>query len=554
MKRIIALSTFAFLLCTAPSNAQVLGSPDVIRMTQAKNRVTEGDYQAALDIYLQLYTAHGTNPLLNYRMAEAYLALKQGQDALAYLDKARELDPAVDKNLDYSSALAYQMVGKHETGLKHIDAYLKQEKLSKENIENAEVLRTQCNTTLELMASPVNVKISSASPNINTPDHHEYHPSITADGSIMVFTSRREAEGFSSKDPYDNDFYEKVFITYWSDSLGDWAPAVPIPGSINSKDRHDASLSISADGKQIFLYRNENGGDIFVSKTRMNKGASDAMQVPGADVNRLVSMNRWGNPSSLGKPVNSSYWESYGAISADANTLYFASERPKGQGNGDLWMAKRLGGNEWAVPVNLLGINTIEDEKSVFMHPDGKTIFFSSKGHRNMGGYDIFRSVLGDDGRWSQPENLGYPINTSGDEFDFVLTTDGKTAYYCSSAEGSKKFDIMKIDLGNYNVLSDNRLEAVKSGLSIIRGTVSNASGSVVATTVVFIDPNGGKVLGETLSDEDGGYFIALRGNAEYEVLVNAPAYKEYRHRMKLALEADGSTKTVNHSFTLQAK
>jgi len=102
--------------------------------------------------------------------------------------------------------------------------------------------------------------------------------------------------------------------------------------------------------------------------------------------------------------------------------------------------------------------------------------------------------------------------------------------------------------------LSDNRLEAVKSGLSIVRGTISNASGNGVATTVVFIDPNGGKVLGETLSDEDGAYFIALPGNAEYEVLVNAPAYKEYRHRMKLALEADGSTKTVNHSFTLQAK
>lgn len=554
MKRIIALSAFAFLLCTSQSNAQVLGSPDVIRMTQAKNRVSEGDYQAAIEIYLQLYTAHGTNPLLNYRIAEAYLALKQGQDALAYLDKARELDSGVDKQLDYSAALAYQMVGKYDFALQHVDTYLKQDKLKKEYVENAEILRTQCNTTLELMASPVNVKISSASPNINTAEYHEYHPSITADGSIMVFTSRRAAGDFSSKDPYDNDFFEKVFITYWSDSLGDWAPAVPIPGNINGKDRHDASLSISADGKQVFLYRNENGGDIFVSKTRMNKGAMDAMDVNGADVNRLISMNRWGNPTSLGKPVNTSYWESYGAISADANTLYFTSERPKGQGNGDLWMAKRLGGNEWAAPVNLLGINTIEDEKSVFMHPDGKTIFFSSRGHRNMGGYDIFRSVLGDNGRWSQPENLGYPINTSGDEFDFVLTTDGKTAYYCSSAEGSKKFDIMKIDLSNYNVLSDNRLEAVKSGLSIVRGTISNASGSGVATTMVVLDPNGGKVLGETLSDEDGAYFIALPGNVEYEVLVNAPAYKEYRHRLKLALEADGSTKTVNHSFTLQTK
>lgn len=554
MKRILTIVSLSLLLGVGQSSAQVLGSPDVIRMTQAKNRFTEGDYQGALEVYRQLYTAHGTNPLLNFRMAVCYIAIKDGQNALAYLDKAREMDPTVDVELDYNTALAYQMVGKHEAAVKSIEAYLKQDKLKKPDIEKAEEVRAQCNTTLELMANPVNVTISSASANINTADHHEYHPSITADGGIMVFTSRRAAGDFASKDPYDNDFYEKVFLTFWSDSLNDWAPAEPIPGSINGKDRHDASLSISADGKQIFLYRNGNGGEIFVSKTRMNKGATEAIQEGTQDVNRLMSLNRWGVPASLGKPVNTSYWESYGAISADGNMLYFASERPKGQGNGDIWMSKRLGGNEWAAPVNLAGINTIEDEKSVFMHPDGKTIFFSSRGHRNMGGYDIFRSVLGADGQWSTPENLGYPINTSGDESGFVMTTDGRTAYYCSSVAGSQKFDIMRIDLSNYNVLSNDRLEAVKSGLSIIRGSVTNTKGDGVSTNISFLAVNGGELLGSTNSDEDGGYFMALPGNGEYELVVNAQAFKEYRHRIKLALEADGSTKTIDHSFKLQSK
>lgn len=554
MNKIITLAAFCLLLTADQSFAQMLGSPDVIRMTQAKNRFTEGDFNGALEVYLQLYTAHGTNPLLNYRMGECYLALKDGKNALAYLEKAREMDAAVDKELDYSLAVALQMTGKQQDALKYVDSYLAQEKLKKQDIEKAESVRTQCTNTIELMASPVNVTITSAGSSINTDDHHEYHPSITADGTIMVFTSRRPAEGFSETDPYDGDHYEKVFITYWSDSLGGWAPAEPIPGNINTKGRHDASTSISADGKQVFLYRNENGGDIFVSKTRPSKNAMEAQQGGSSEANRLMSLNRWGSPISVGKPVNTSYWESYGAISADGNTLYFASERSKGQGNGDIWMSKRLGGNEWAAPINLMGINTIEDEKSVFMHPDGKTIFFSSQGHRNMGGYDIFRSVLGEDGRWSEPENLGYPINTPGDEFDFVMTTDGKTAYYCSSAEGAKKFDIMRIDLSNYNVLSDNLLSAEKSGLSILRGTVSNAAGNGVSTKLVFLNPNGGKIMGETTSDEDGGYFIALPGNAEYEMVVNAPAYKEYRHKLKLALEADGSTRTVEHSFSLQGK
>lgn len=549
--------SFFLLLALAGAaevNAQVLGSPDVIRMTQARNRYTEGNYQEALQVYLQLYTAHGGNPLLNYRIAECYLAMNQGKDALAYLEKARELDSGVDKDLDYSTALAYRMTGKQEQSLEMVNRYLSQEKLKKADIDKAEELRAQVSTAIELMANPVNVKIHSAGANINTAEYHEYHPSITADGSIMVFTSRREAEGFTDRDAYDNDFYEKVFISYWSDSIGGWAPAVPIPGSINKPGRHDASMSISPDGKQIFLYRNEGGGDIFISKTRMNKGAQEALEQGGADANFLVSLNRWGNPISLGKPVNTSYWESYAAISADGNALFFASERPKGLGNGDLWMAQRTGGNIWASPVNLVGINTIEDEKSVFFHPDGKTLFFSSRGHRNMGGYDIFRSVKGEDGSWGKPENLGYPINTSGDEFDFVLTTDGKTAYYCSSVEGSQKYDIMRIDLSNYNVLSDNKLAAEKSGLGIVRGTVVNEAGNAISTKLTFLDPNSTSLMGETHSDEDGNYMIALPGNQEYEVVVSTPSLGDFRKRVRVPLDADGGTGRVELSVQLKAK
>lgn len=553
MKRNITLIALAFVFGIAQTNAQVSGSPDVIRMSQAKSRISEGDYQGALEIYKQLYTAHGTNPLLNFRIAESYIALNQGKDAMAYVDKARELDPNVDKELEYLAAQAYRAVGKQTEALARLDVYLKQEKLKKEDVDKAEALRSKCNTTLELMAKPVNVKIANAGNGINAADHHDYHPSITADGKIMVFTSRRPTDEKAPKDNFDEDYYEKVFITYWSDSLNGWAPAEPIPGSINENGRHDASLSISPDGRQVFLYRNEGGGDIFVSKTRINKGASDAMEAESADLSRLLSLNKWGNAISLGKPVNSSYFESYGAISSDANMLYFASERPKGQGSGDIWVAKRLGGNEWAAPVSLLGINTVEDEKSPFIHPDGRTIFFSSQGHRNMGGYDIFRSVRGDDGRWSEPENLGYPINTPGDESDFVITTDGKTAYYCTTSEGSQKYDIMKIDLSNYNVLGTD-LAAEKSGLSILRGTITNSSGAGVATKLVFQDQNGGSILAETESDEDGGYFIALPGNKEYEVIVNAPAYASYRHKLNLSLEADGSTRTVSHSIILKGK
>ncbi len=554
MKRNFSLLLLALVVVCNASFAQILGSPDVIRMTQAKNRFSEGDVNGALAVYLQLYTAHGANPLLNVRMAECYLVLKQGKDALAYVDKARELDANVDKELEYHAAEAYRLLGKQEEALARLEVYRKQDKLKTEDLLKTDALATKCKTTLELMAKPVNVRIASASDNINTADHHEYHPSITADGKIMVFTSRRSTDEKAEKDPYDEDYFEKVLITYWSDSLNGWAPAEPIPGGINTKGRHDASLSISPDGKQVFLYRNEIGaGDIFVSKTRMSKDATDAIENESASVSRLVSLNKWSSPLSLGKPVNSSYWESCGAISADGKTLYFVSERPKGQGSGDIWMAKRVSTTEWGTPVNLLGINTVEDEKSVFIHPDGKTLFFSSQGHRNMGGYDIFRSVLGADGTWSEPENVGYPINTPGDEFDFVSTTDGKTAYYCTSSEGSKKFDIMKLDLGKYDVLGGN-LAAEKSGLCIVRGTILNPSGMAVSTKVVCKDANGASIVAETESDEDGNFFLTVPGNKDYELIVVASSYKEYRHVVKVNLNADGSTATTNHSISLEAK
>jgi hypothetical protein len=308
-----------------------------------------------------------------------------------------------------------------------------------------------------MMANPVNVKMTSAGDGINTEEHHEYHPSITADGRIMVFTSRRPDTEGGKRWEGDNDFYEDIYISYWSDSIGGWAPAVPIPGKINSVG-HDASLSISPDGRQLFVFKNKNAGDIFVSKTRMNKNATDAIADGSADAARLMSLNRWSKAYSLGANVNSGYWDSNASISSDKRIIYFASERPRGKGNGDIWMARKLSTNKWDGAVNLKEINTIEDEKGVFVAADRKTIFFSSKGHRNMGGYDIFRSVRQEDGTWSEPENLGYPINTPNDEVDFSLTADGNTAYYSTKGSENGKYDIIRIDLSNYNLLAPGKL------------------------------------------------------------------------------------------------
>ena len=435
------------------AKAQLLGGPDKIKMMQAKASMTEEDYNGALRIYRVLYTEHGTDAMLNYRMAECYIALNEGQDALSYLQKARESNPEIDKDLEYNTALAYRMTREQEKAITHLDAYLANDKLVKFDREKAELLKGKCQATIDMMANPVDVKITNAGEGINTEDNHEYHPSVTADGRIMVFTSRRPDTEGGRRYEADNDWHEDIYISYWSDSLNGWAPAVPIPGAINT-DGHDANLSISPDGRQLFTFRNQNAGDIFVSKTRMNKNASDAIAEGSPEAARLMSLNRWSKAYSLGKNINSGYFDGSASLTADGKTMFFISERPMGgKGNGDIWMSMANSSNSWGKAENVSALNTEEDEKSVFVTPDGNTLFFSSKGHKNMGGYDIFKSVKQADGSWGEPQNIGYPINTPADESEFTITADGKTAYYSTKSSANGKYDIMMVDLSNYNLL-----------------------------------------------------------------------------------------------------
>jgi tetratricopeptide (TPR) repeat protein len=451
---ILVLALLAFTFSGAKTvEAQILKGPDKIKMMQAKASMNEEDFNGALRIYRGEYTEHGKDAMLNFRMAQCYIGMSQGDDALSYLQKATEANPGIDSELEYLTALAYRMVADQDNAIKHIDLYLANEKLSKPDKEKANGLKGNCKATKEMMANPVNVTIESAGSGINTDDNHEYHPSVTADGRIMVFTSRRSDTEGGKRYAGDNDWYEDVYISHWSDSLNGWAPAVPVPGAINTNG-HDASLSISPDGRQLFIFKNQNAGDIFVSKTRMNKKASEAIADGSADASRLISMNRWSKAYSLGGGVNSGYWDSNASVSKDGRQIYFASERPKGKGNGDIWMANKLSTNKYDAAVNLKEVNTIEDEKGVFIAADRKTIFFSSQGHRNMGGYDIFKSVKQEDGTWSEPMNLGYPINTPGDEVDFTVTADGKTAYYSTKGSANGKYDIMRVDLNNYPLVA----------------------------------------------------------------------------------------------------
>lgn len=486
---------------------------DKIKMTRARMKYNENDFNGALRIYRDEFAKAPEDAMLNYRMGECHFALKEYEDAFEKFAAAEKLNNAVDGDLYLYLGKTQHALTKLDLALPHYKKYQEQG-LKPNQLEEVNTLIAQVQTAKELMANPVNVVINNPGLAINS-KYNDYHPSLTADQKVLVFTSRRGEGKNAGVDVNDQGFYEDIYITFWNDTIHDWVDAVLAPGAINGPE-HDANLSIAPDGKQIFVYKNENGGDIFYSKKNASERWSSAKELDG---------------------INSSYWESYASLSADGKKLYFCSERKGGQGNGDIWVSEKISKKEWGKPVNLGPVvNSIEDEISVFAHPDGKTLFFSSKGHLNMGGYDIFKTVKNENGVWGQPENMGYPINSLGDDIDFVLNTETGRAYFSSiRPQGEGQFDIYEIDMTNYGVKPGDKKE--KSNLSILKGEVIDAfDAGKLSVSIKITNKTTGKLENEIESDEDGNFFIMLPGRNTYEISVAQKGYKPYSLSVDLPL------------------
>lgn len=515
-----------------------------IKMSQAWLRISDGDYHGALRIYRDLLKEYKTNALLNYRMGECHLELKEYNEALTYFTKAYKLDPEVDTDIKLNLGKVLQYTGKLDKAIKYYYEYkatLKPRQLERHYVNQ---LLRQSEIAKDILSKPVDVEIENLGTKINS-KYVDAAPSITADGQTLIFTSRRPDERGTNIDPATGEYYDDVYISKWNKKDKSWSETKPIPGYINTGG-HDANLSISPDGSKIFLYKNiegeTNSGDIYYSELQEN--------------------GTWGKPMSISneKYINSSYFESSACITADGNKLFFVSERERvGFGRGDIYVSEKVG-NQWGKPQNLgPKINTEYDEIGVFIHPDGKTLFFTSEGHNSIGGYDIFMSVYEND-EWSAPINLGYPINSIRDEYHFVLNTEGTTAYISSSREGGTgKIDIYKVDMTKYFNKSSGLSGEKKSALtgptlSIVKGSVVDNDGKPVQTSIRI------KNLSDNIEDkvissnEKGMYFVTLPADKKYKLIVEDESYKEFEITVKLPKGKDGGTHTEIKHLILNKK
>jgi outer membrane protein OmpA-like peptidoglycan-associated protein len=255
-------------------------------------------------------------------------------------------------------------------------------------------------------------------------------------------------------------------------------------------------------------------------------------------------------------PINTEFFESTAGLSPDGRTLYFVKKI--GNGNRDIFECSRTMGGTWSKPRKIIGISTEYDDDAPFIHPDGKTLYFSSKGHSSMGGYDIFKSVKTPGGGWSAPENLGYPINTAGDDIYFVLTADGRIGFYASEKEGGfGKQDIYSIRMP----VTEKQPE-----LALLKGTVKDAStGKAVDAEITVVDNETKETVGKFNSNASTGeYLISLPSGKNYGVTIekddhlfysenvylsNKEGYKEIKKEIRLSSAKSGSKVVLKNIF-----
>lgn len=474
----------------------------------ALDRIKKGDehikvqeYALALPYYLSADSINPDNADLNTKIGLCYLNSYYKARCLRYFTHAYSLDKNVSKRMPYFLGMGYHLNYQWDSAIAEFQIFLKKAN-SKEKKEVNKYIE-ECNNGKELMKRPpVRAKLENLGPLVNS-SYPDYSPFITADESEIVFTSRRPNTTGGSIDPGSGEYFEDLYMAKFKN--GQWDSAEDIGAPINTSD-NDATAYLTSDGQKLFVFRDINGGDIYVS----NYGA-----------------NGWSDPVALDKNINSPYHESSVCLSPDGKTLYFVSDRPGGVGGRDIYKSYLQEDSTWGPAINLGDtINTPYDEEGVFIHPDGKTMYFSSKGHNTMGGYDIFKSVY-DSGHWSVPENMGYPINTPDDDVFFIVSASGKHGYFASAKDsgGLGGLDIYRVEM-----------EAIKPKLIVLKGIIGDSvTRAPLMADIKLINKTTNVTSPFNSNAATGNYILSLPSGNDYEIDVHADGYPDYSFTMSIS-------------------
>ncbi|MEX2596223.1 MAG: OmpA family protein [Salibacteraceae bacterium] len=471
----------------------------------AVKALNSGNFKQAQSIYSDLLKLQPDNPDYNYEMGLAIFDEKINRGKAApYFDKAiNNINSDTLPDMFLYAGKAEQFAGNFDIAIGHFQTYLnlmRQELGLAPNELEEDIPRyiEMCqNGKVQFENNKKYIRIDNMGKEINS-EFADYAPVVSKDENIILFTSRRENTTGGDMDS-DGKFYEDIYYALningqWSEAMNYDSTNRYMSNEINSDD-HDAAITFASNETELYIYREEN---VWVSK---------------------LENGFWGSPQVDKGRINSKRgFEPSVFITNDEQTMFVVSDIPTGFGGRDIYMTTKDANDNWK-PLESLGrtINTRFDEDAPFLTPDGNTLYFASNGHNSMGDYDIFKSVLDENGDWTDPENLGPPINTPGHDRYFVTTDEGAVGYYASDRDGG----FGETDI--YRIILD--CKAVSA--TVIRGVVfSEDRQEPTAASITVFDGKTGKLINRYMADsETGKYEMRLKTETDYRFRIEADGY-----------------------------
>ena len=454
------------------------------------------NYKEALAVYSKIAQTGKSSAELLYHIGVCQLNLTQADSAVSTLLKARTLLDTTLISSDLSIDILLTLGKSYQLNFKPLQAIKTYRELQRIIAETDTELKNEiedeiriCKNSMIFMDNPVEITIKNLGDKVNT-KANDHTPVVSLSEEQLYYTSRQKRE--KERNLADGDNPEKIYHSTLSSNQ--WSKNFLLEVFFKNFE-NESALSLSADGVDLFLFRNDDEGQSLYQT--------------------IFDGSRWGKPFKLPAPINSPYNETHACLSPDKSTLFFTSDRPGGLGGKDIYLVRKNDNGQWGSLTNLgPNINSPEDEETPIFHYDGKTLYFASEGHNSMGRMDVFYSQMKADSTWNEPINLGYPINSPDDDFSFAPGITKDHAFYASARQGENYggTDIYRVEFKKF----------LEGDLAVIEGQIipkdsTNLSNGKVRILVTQKDPI--QIVGNYSPNKKGEVLMFLETGKSYQVV-----------------------------------